>query len=53
MCEAVDYVWYACYGSNINTQRFMLYIEGGEGNVEGTLLNEDGARDKSPPVEER
>lgn len=21
-----DYVWYACYGSNINYERFMYYI---------------------------
>ena len=23
-----DYVWYACYGSNINYKRFMHYIDG-------------------------
>ena len=23
-----DYVWYACYGSNINMDRLMIYING-------------------------
>ena len=23
-----DYVWYACYGSNINIDRLMIYING-------------------------
>lgn len=34
-----DYVWYACYGSNINKARFMKYIE--------------NCSDKTPPVEDR
>jgi len=33
------YVWYACYGSNVNKNRFMKYI--------------DGCSDKTPPVEDR
>ena len=24
-----DYVWYACYGSNLSSKRFKCYIEGG------------------------
>ena len=34
-----EYVWYACYGSNINRARFMRYI--------------DGCSDTTPPVEDR
>lgn len=34
-----DYVWYACYGSNISKIRFMKYIE--------------NCSDKTPPVEDR
>ena len=33
------YVWYACYGSNVNKNRFMKYI--------------DDCGDKTPPVEDR
>jgi len=29
MDSSKKYVWYACYGSNILRERFMLYIEGG------------------------
>lgn len=34
-----EYVWYACYGSNINKERFMKYIE--------------KCDDKTPPVENK
>lgn len=34
-----DYVWYACYGSNISSARFMRYI--------------NSCTDKTPPVEAR
>lgn len=34
-----EYVWYACYGSNINSSRFMKYI--------------NKCSDKTPPVEDR
>lgn len=33
------YIWYACYGSNVNKNRFMRYI--------------DACGDKTPPVEDR
>ena len=33
-----EYIWYACYGSNINRERFMKYIH--------------GCNDSSAPVEE-
>lgn len=35
----MDYIWYACYGSNTNRSRFMDYIE--------------ECRDTTPPVEDR
>lgn len=35
----MDYIWYACYGSNINRSRFMEYI--------------NRCRDTTPPVEDR
>lgn len=37
--EIGKYVWYACYGSNLSKERFMMYI------------NE--CKDKTPPVEDR
>jgi hypothetical protein len=44
------YVWYACYGSNILRERFMLYIEGGFSKFN----NEDykPCTDKSAPLED-
>lgn len=43
-----DYVWYACYGSNINHERFMYYINGDE-----KYSTVEGCTDKSLPEEER
>ncbi|SDY94500.1 Uncharacterized conserved protein YtfP, gamma-glutamylcyclotransferase (GGCT)/AIG2-like family [Proteiniborus ethanoligenes] len=40
-----NYVWYACYGSNINKERFMKYILGD--------AIRSGCRDKTPPVDEK
>ena len=37
--KEMKYIWYACYGSNINRSRFMDYIE--------------GCTDTTPPVEDR
>lgn len=45
-----DYVWYACYGSNINYERFMYYING---DASGKYSTINGCIDKSEPVEER
>lgn len=39
-----DYVWYACYGSNLDQERFLRYIEGGTA-VNGRTYQ--GCRDKS------
>ena len=45
-----EYVWYLCYGSNINTKRFMIYINGDQ---DGGYAGKDGCRDKSKPAEAR
>ncbi len=43
-----DYVWYACYGSNINIDRFMIYINGDKSGKFGHL---EGCSDKTKPLE--
>ena len=43
-----NYVWYASYGSNINTDRFLCYIKGGK--PEGSTKMETGCKDHSLPV---
>ena len=45
-----DYVWYACYGSNINYERFMYYING---DINGKYSTTNGCNDKSEPIEQR
>lgn len=40
-----NYVWYACYGSNLNEDRFNYYIKGGKYPVNGS--NYSGCRDKT------
>lgn len=45
-----DYVWYACYGSNINYERFMYYINGDTSEKYSSI---DGCIDKSAPIEDR
>ena len=45
-----EYVWYACYGSNINRDRFMYYINGDETGRFSTTV---GCANKEDPVEER
>ena len=45
-----DYVWYACYGSNINYNRFMYYINGDISEKYSTI---NGCVDKSKPIEEK
>lgn len=46
--EAKEYVWYACYGSNLLDQRFKCYLEGGK--PEGAKWGYEGSRDKTPPL---
>ena len=43
-----DYVWYACYGSNINIDRLMIYING---DKNGKFGHVEGCNDKSKPLE--
>lgn len=43
-----DYVWYAAYGSNLNQERFSLYIAGGK--AEYVDESYTGCSDKTPPV---
>jgi hypothetical protein len=45
-----QYVWYASYGSNINADRFLCYIKGGQ--PEGSAQVETGCMDPSLPVAE-
>ncbi|WKK76315.1 hypothetical protein QYS49_02815 [Marivirga salinae] len=45
-----DYIWYASYGSNISTERFMCYIQGGK--PEGATRTYQGCVDQSPPIEQ-
>ncbi len=45
-----QYVWYLCYGSNINTKRFMIYING---DKDGHFANTGGCRDKSKPLDSK
>src|SRR3954449_2685541 len=46
--KIMDYVWYASYGSNINTDRFLCYIKGGK--PEGSSKVETGCKDPSLPI---
>ena len=42
-----NYVWYACYGSNLCRERFLWYIQG------GGPKNNPGCKDKTLPVVDR
>ncbi len=43
-----DFVWYASYGSNISTERFLCYIKGGQ--AIGAETSEEGCKDSSLPI---
>jgi hypothetical protein len=43
------YVWYCSYGSNLNRDRFMTYINGGL--ARNCTLKHIGCRDKSEPID--
>ncbi|MEH7235149.1 hypothetical protein [Bacillus sp. JJ1562] len=45
-----QYVWYASYGSNINTDRFLCYVKGGR--PKGSNETEVGCKDPSSPIDE-
>ena len=44
-------VWYASYGSNLSRDRFLHYLGGGR--PEGASRTFPGARDSTPPVDDR
>jgi tetratricopeptide (TPR) repeat protein len=44
-------VWYASYGSNLCSRRFMCHIEGGQ--PEGASRPHPGCRDKTPPKDDQ
>ena len=48
MLQKKDYVWYASYGSNIQRNRFMCYVQGGQ--PDGCDSNYHGCRNKSLPL---
>ena len=50
MNEKPQYVWYASYGSNINADRFLCYIKGGQ--PEGSAQVETGCKDPSLPMDD-
>jgi len=43
-----NYVWYACYGSNLNEERFLCYIKGGQ--PKNSTRIELGCSDKTLPI---
>jgi len=43
-----NYVWYACYGSNLSRERFLCYIKGGQ--PKNSTRTEIGCTDKTLPV---
>lgn len=44
-------LWYVGYGSNLDRDRFHRYLSGGQ--AEGAQVSVPGARDATPPAEER
>ena len=44
-------IWYASYGSNLNLNRFLCYIRGG--NPQFSPKKHEGCRDKSTPISSR
>ena len=47
MKDKIDYLWYACYGSNLLEERFRCYISGG--TPPGALRTYVGCTDTNPP----
>lgn len=45
-----EYVWYFCYGSNINTDRFMIYING---DKNGHFADKKGCLDHTKPLDSK
>lgn len=51
MSKLNSHIWYASYGSNISTERFMCYIQGGK--PEGATRTYQGCKDQSPPIDQK
>lgn len=49
--KKLDYVWYASYGSNLNEERFLCYVKGGQ--PVGSQDTEPGCRDHTLPVDNK
>lgn len=49
--RAADRVWYAAYGSNIERERFRLYLDGGTHPLTGRVT--PGCRDRTGPADDR
>ena len=45
-----EIVWYFCYGSNINTNRFMKYITG---DKDGHYADKEGCLDQTKPIDSK
>ena len=45
-----EYIWYLCYGSNINIDRFMIYIDG---DKNGLFAHKEGCLDHSKPIDSK
>ncbi len=49
--DSKNYIWYCSYGSNLSTERFMCYINGGK--PQNSTKEEEGCRDKTPPIDDK
>lgn len=49
MSKSKEYIWYASYGSNLNEERFLCYIKGGQAKGSSKLLT--GCNDKTHPID--
>jgi hypothetical protein len=46
-----SYIWYASYGSNMNLERFLCYIEGG--SLKGMKKIYLGCKNKNKPIKNK
>lgn len=51
MGKLKTHIWYTSYGSNISTERFMCYIQGGK--PEGATRTYQGCEDQTPPLDQK
>lgn len=48
-----DYVWYACYGSNICLEKFLCYIDGKERIICDTRIKNEGCTNQQYPIDNK